>query len=58
MTLQGGVSTGQRVLDTCDVIDGLPEAAVLTAPYCHQKENFLTDGKLIWSTRFRRWTSR
>jgi len=49
MTFQGGVSTGQRVLDTCDVIDELPEAAVLTAPFCHQSENFLTDGKLIWS---------
>jgi len=49
MTFQGGVSTGQRVLDTCDVIDDLPEAALLTTPYCHQKENFLTDGKLIWT---------
>ena len=49
MTIQGGVSTGRRVLDTCDVIDGLPEAAVLTAPYCHQKEDFLTDGKLVWT---------
>ena len=49
MTVQGGVSTGRRVLDTCDVVDGLPEAAVLTAPYCHQKEDFLTDGKLVWT---------
>ena len=49
MTLQGGVSTGRRDLDNCDVIDDLPEAAVLTAPYCHQKENFLTDGKLVWT---------
>jgi len=49
MTFQGGVSTGQRVLDTCDVINDLPEAALLTTPYCHQKENFLTDGKLIWT---------
>jgi len=49
MTFQGGVSTGRRVLDTCDVVDGLPEAALLTSPYCHQKENFLTDGKLIWT---------
>jgi hypothetical protein len=49
MTLQGGVSTGRRVLNTCDVIDDLPEAAVLTTPYCDQKENFLTDGKLVWT---------
>ena len=49
MTLQGGVSTGQRVLDTCDVVKNLPEAAVLTTPYCRQKENFLTDGKLVWT---------
>ena len=47
MTLQGGVSTGQRETDNCDVIATLPEAALLTAPYCHQKDNFLTDGKLI-----------
>jgi hypothetical protein len=49
MTFQGGVSTGQRVLDTCDVVNDLPEAAVLTTPFCHQKENFLTDGKLVWT---------
>jgi hypothetical protein len=49
MTLQGGVSTGRRELNTCDVIDDLPEAAVLTSPYCHQKDNFLTDGKLVWT---------
>jgi Carboxypeptidase regulatory-like domain len=49
MTIQGGVSTGQRDLNTCDVVDDLPEAAVLTTPYCHQKENFLTDGKLVWT---------
>ena len=49
MTLQGGVSTGRRELNTCDVVDDLPEAAVLTTPYCHQKENFLTDGKVVWT---------
>ena len=49
MTLQGGVSTGRRELNTCDVVDDVPEAAVLTTPYCHQKENFLTDGKLVWT---------
>jgi len=49
MTIQGGVSTGRRDLNTCDVIDDLPEAALLTSPYCNQKENFLTDGKLVWT---------
>jgi hypothetical protein len=46
ITLQGGVSTGRQETDNCAVVAGLPEAAVLTAPYCHQKDNFLTDGKL------------
>jgi hypothetical protein len=49
MTVQGGISTGRAELDNCAVVAGLPEAAILTAPYCHQKENFLTDGKLIWT---------
>jgi hypothetical protein len=49
MTLQGGISTGRRLTDNCDVIRGLPEAAVLTAPYCRQQEAFLTDGKVVWS---------
>ena len=49
MTLQGGVSTGRQETDNCAVIAGLPEAALLTAPYCHQKDNFLTDGKLVWT---------
>jgi hypothetical protein len=59
LTIQGGVSTGRQETDNCAVIAGLPDASVsrvfggatetaaLTAPYCHQKDNFLTDGKLI-----------
>jgi hypothetical protein len=59
LTVQGGVSTGRQETDNCAVITGLPDASVqrvfggptetaaLTAPYCHQKDNFLTDGKLI-----------
>jgi Carboxypeptidase regulatory-like domain len=47
MTVQGGVSTGRQETDNCAVIAGLPEAALLTAPYCHQKDNFLTDGKFV-----------
>ena len=49
MTLQGGFSTGRRETDNCDIVDDVREAAVLTTPYCHQKENFLTDGKLVWT---------
>ncbi len=46
-TVQGGVSTGRQETNNCAVIAGLPEAALLTAPYCDEKDNFLTDGKLI-----------
>jgi hypothetical protein len=49
MTLQGGFSTGQRQTDNCDIVDDVPEAALLTGPYCRQEENFLTDGKLVWT---------
>lgn len=49
MTLQGGISAGRRETNDCEVVQGLPEAALLTAPYCHRRENFLTDGKLVWS---------
>jgi hypothetical protein len=46
-TVQGGVSTGRQETNNCAVIASLPEAAVLTAPYCDERDNFLTDGKLI-----------
>jgi hypothetical protein len=46
-TVQGGVSTGRQQTNNCAVIAGLPEAALLTAPYCDEKDNFLTDGKVI-----------
>ncbi|HUK34627.1 MAG TPA: TonB-dependent receptor [Vicinamibacterales bacterium] len=46
-TVQGGVSSGRQETNNCDVIKNLPEAALLTAPYCDEKDNFLTDGKLI-----------
>ncbi len=46
-TVQGGVSTGRQETNNCDVIKNLPEAALLTAPYCDEKDNFLADGKLI-----------
>jgi len=49
MTVQGGISTGRRVADSCDIVDDVPESALLTGPYCLQEENFLTDGKLVWT---------
>ena len=49
MTVQGGISTGRRVTDSCDIVDDVPESALLTGPYCRQEENFLTDGKLVWT---------
>ena len=49
MTVQGGISTGKRLTDSCDVVDEVPESALLTGQYCRQSENFLTDGKLIWT---------
>ncbi len=35
--------------DNCDIVDDVPESALLTGPYCRQEENFLTDGKLVWT---------
>jgi hypothetical protein len=55
--LQGGVSTGRQETNNCAVIANLPEAAVLTAPYCDQKENFLTDAKLMGTYDIPRSTS-
>ena len=49
MTVQGGISTGRRLTDNCDIVDDVPEAALLTGPYCRQEENFLTDGKLVFT---------
>lgn len=51
-TVQGGVSTGRQETNNCAVIAGLPEAALLTAPYCDEKDNFLTDGKVIGTYNF------
>ncbi len=47
LTVQGGVSTGRQETNNCAVIANLPEAALLTAPYCDEKDNFLTDAKVI-----------
>jgi hypothetical protein len=58
MTVSGGISTGRRLTDVCDIVDDVPEASYTGSPtapslhgrpYCRQPENFLTDGKLIWT---------
>jgi len=49
LTLQGGVSTGRSVTDNCEVVADLPEAALLTTPYCRQVQDYLTDGKVVGS---------
>ena len=36
-TVQGGVSSGRQETNNCAVIAGLPEAALLTAPYCDRE---------------------
>src|SRR5207249_7990098 len=60
-TVQGGVSAGRRETDNCAVVAGLPDATsspflgalgapvvnATNAPYCRQKDNLLTDAKLI-----------
>jgi hypothetical protein len=46
--VQGGVSTGRRITDSCEIRTALPESAV-TNPYCRVQENFLTQIKLIGS---------
>ncbi len=46
VTVQGGVSTGRTETDNCEILAQVPEAGLLTAPYCHQLTNFLTDAKV------------
>jgi hypothetical protein len=41
VTFQGGLSTGESVLDTCEIRNALPEIAPLD-PYCHTETGFLT----------------
>jgi hypothetical protein len=46
--VQGGVSTGRRITDNCDVRAVVPESATAN-PYCRMEESFLTQIKLIGS---------
>jgi carboxypeptidase family protein len=56
LTLNGGISTGKQVQDSCEVTAKVPENGVagslnsfLNTPYCHQEDPWLTDGKLTAS---------
>ena len=44
--LQGGVSTGKTVTDTCEILAELPEINPAGGPYCRQETPFLTQVKL------------
>ena len=46
LTVQGGVSTGRRSENTCDIRRALPETAP-TNPFCDIKEPWLTQVKLL-----------
>jgi len=47
--LQGGLSTGRTLTDTCEILAKLPEADLLGAPYCRQMTHFLTQVKFFGS---------
>jgi hypothetical protein len=62
ITMQGGVATGKRVTDNCEIVSQIPEylnaptgvnlgdnnpGAWLPAQFCHQEEPFLTTGRLF-----------
>ena len=38
LVLRGGVSTGRRVTDNCEIIAALPETSPLGMPYCHRAD--------------------
>jgi hypothetical protein len=46
---QGGISTGRRVTDNCEILAQLPEAGPLGRPYCHIAENLQTQLKGLGS---------
>ena len=48
-TFQGGVSTGRRVTDNCEVLRQLPEVNPVGTPYCHSAERFQTQIKGLGS---------
>ena len=38
LVLRGGVSTGRRVTDNCEIVAALPETSPLGMPYCHRAD--------------------
>ena len=46
MLLQGGMSSGRTVIDSCEVRAALPETAP-TNPYCHTNTGFVTQFKFL-----------
>ena len=46
LVTQGGISTGRRLTDNCEIRAQLPESAPLN-PYCRAAEPFLTQFKLL-----------
>jgi hypothetical protein len=49
--LQGGLSTGKTVADSCAIQAALPEISPLLGPYCHQETPWLTQFKFLGSYR-------
>jgi hypothetical protein len=52
LTLQGGISTGRRTADNCEIVAKLPESlisgpTVTPQAYCHIQEPFTTQGKFL-----------
>jgi hypothetical protein len=45
VVIQGGISTGSRLTDSCEIRAALPEATPLN-PYCRVKEPYLTQFKI------------
>ena len=41
VVMQGGISTGQTLTDNCEILEEVPEAALLGRPYCRQATAWL-----------------
>jgi hypothetical protein len=40
LVLRGGISTGRRVSDNCEILAAVPETSPLGVPYCHRTESW------------------
>ena len=52
--MQGGISTGNTVTDSCEIREALPETTP-TNPYCHVETKFLTQFKGLVTYTVPRW---